>query len=206
MLHRLTLLNDWRKKYKVQACYQTGQQLYDYLNHTIIANSPICFLEFGVLRGATILYWAKLNTNENSEFTGFDSFEGLPETFHDFGGKVNRGDYSTQGKLPVTIDERVRFVKGWFQDTLPTFLKDFSVNKQLIIHCDADLYTSTLFTLCSLHPFINPGTIIIFDEFSNMLHEFRALEDYATSFWREYEILGASVRYYYGQVAIRITR
>ena len=97
-------------------------------------------------------------------------------------------------------------MKGWFQHTLPTFLKQFFTDKQLIIHLDADLYPSTLFVLCNLDPFINPGTVVIFDDFSSMLHDFRALEDYHRSFLREYEVLGAAGRLYYENVAIRITK
>jgi hypothetical protein len=40
------------------------------------------------------------------------------------------------------------------------------------------------------------GSIVIFDEFSSVLHEFRAVEDYIDAFRREYEVLGAAGEYY----------
>jgi hypothetical protein len=100
----------------------------------------------------------------------------------------------------------VRFVKGWFQDTLPIFLDQFSTDKRIVIHCDADLYPSTLFVLGKLDALIKPGTIVIFDDFSSMLNDFRALEDYTRSFCRRYEVLGAAGRIYYEHVAVRFTK
>ena len=49
-------------------------------------------------------------------------------------------------------------------------------------------------------------TIIIFDEFSSMLNEFRALEDYTSSYLRDYEVMAATISSegYYSQVAIRM--
>jgi len=97
-------------------------------------------------------------------------------------------------------------VKGWFQDTLPFFLSHFSTKKQLVIHCDADVYTSTLFVLCKLDTLMKADTIVMFDDFSSMLHDFRALSDYTRSFRRHYEVLGASGRDYYEHVAVRFTK
>jgi len=48
---------------------------------------------------------------------------------------------------------------------------------------------------------------VIFDDFSSMLNEFRALEDYTRSFGRQYEVLAAAGgRSYYKHVAVRFTK
>jgi len=50
--------------------------------------------------------------------------------------------------------------------------------------------------------------VVLFDEFSSMLHEFRALEDYCSAFRRDYEVVGVVGRgaytSYFPQIAIRM--
>ena len=119
-------------------------------------------------------------------FFGFDTFTGLPE---DWSTTYPLGHFDTGGRPPATDDPRVRFVKGLFQDTLPAFLADFAPRSRLIVHNDSDLYSSTLFCLTSLDRMITPGTIVIFDEFGDVMHEFRALQDYLASYRRKVEVL-----------------
>jgi O-methyltransferase len=163
---------------------------------------PIDYLEFGVYKGASIRRWCGANTHPDSRFFGFDSFEGLPE---DWSG-VSKGAFTTSGKPPDIDDPRVRFVVGWFQESLPGFLADYPrmPNRPLIIHNDCDLYSSTLCCLASINAFIQPGTIIIFDEFDDVLHEYRARTNYASAFMRTYRIAGAVDGFC--QVAVEITR
>jgi len=205
-LFHLPLLSQWIKKYKPHPYFEAREPLYEYVAETIIGNVPISFLEFGVYHGASLNCWTELNTNRKSEFIGFDSFEGLPEAWVNLGGIFERGSFSTRGELPPVKDGRMSFVKGWFQDTLPSFLERFSTDQQIVVHCDADLYSSTMFVLCKLDTLIKPGVIVIFDDFSSMLHDYRALEDYTHSFCRTYKVLGAAGRIYYENVAVRFTK
>jgi len=203
---RLTLLKNWIKKYKTHPYFESRLELYQYVSQMVGNNTRISYLEFGVYKGASLLNWVKSNSNEKSEFIGFDSFEGLPEDWINISGITKRGAYSAAGEIPSIQDNRVNFLKGWFQSTLPLFLDRFSSDKQIIIHCDADIYSSTMYVLCKMDSTIRAGTIIIFDDFSSMLHDFRALEDYTNSFQREYKVLGASGQTYYEQVAILFTK
>jgi O-methyltransferase len=153
---------------------------------------PIDYLEFGVSAGTSIKRWAVLNTNENSRFFGFDSFEGLPEAW---GAGSPKGAYSTQGRIPVVEDSRVTFVKGWFHDTVPGFLATFSTRSRLVVHIDSDLYSSAAYALAKLDPLMKPGTIVIFDEFSSVLHEFRAWMDYQKAFLRSSRCIAVTTLY-----------
>ncbi|MEM3907849.1 MAG: TylF/MycF/NovP-related O-methyltransferase, partial [Nitrososphaerota archaeon] len=93
-------------------------------------------------QGDSIQKISRLNNNPESRFFGFDSFSGLPEYwFKDFPA----GPFNVGGKIPVIDDNRVNFVKGLFQDTLPDFLRTFKPRNKLIILLDADLYSSTMF-------------------------------------------------------------
>jgi O-methyltransferase len=168
--------------------FASRQELYDHLNWTLLdgGEAPIDFLEFGVFKGDSLRQWCALSTNPRSRFFGFDSFRGLPEYWKP--GRP-RGAFDRGGGTPAVDDPRVQWVVGWFQDSLPEFLQTYRPAGTLVVHNDSDLYSSTLFCLTSMHAILRPGTLIIFDEFDDILHEFRALTDYCNAYRRTYKII-----------------
>ena len=144
----------------------------------------INYLEFGVWQGETFKKWIDLHRHPESRFVGFDSFEGLPE---DWVKGQPKGTFSTGGQTPVINDNRGKFIVGWFQDTLYSFLRDFRSVERMVIHIDCDLYSSTLFVLAALDRHMPDNVIIIFDDFSSLRHEFAAWLDYRRSFNRIWE-------------------
>jgi O-methyltransferase len=196
-------LETWRKRHSGNyPIFDSRLQMYDYINREVVCESMIQFLEFGVYRGESIKYFAGINSHSDSRFIGFDTFTGLPEDWIEFSRTVESTTYTAGGELPPCDDKRVSFIKGMFQDTLPAFLNGYSSNGQLVIHNDSDLYTSTLYVLTRANDIISTGTIIIFDEFFSVMHEFRALEDYCTSYLRNYETIAATRKH--GRIAIRM--
>lgn len=181
-------------------------RMYDYLNQVVIKKGPIVYLEFGVYRSASIKYWADINADIQSRFHGFDTFTGLSDKWESFSGSLEMKSFDVEGYCPQIDDSRVVFIKGMFQNTLPGYLDRHCAAQQVVIHNDADLYSSTLYVLTCANKIITPGTIIIFDEFSSVLHEFRALEDYCASYMREFVVVGATISStdYYSQIAIRM--
>ena len=156
-----------------------------------LQNEPIIYLEFGVFSGNSYIWWLNSNLNINSKFFGFDTFEGLPESWE----KYKKGDF--KGTIPQLDDKRAKFVKGLFQDTLFPFLRNENIdNYKKVIHLDADLFTSTLFVLTSLAPYLNKGDIIIFDEFNVPNHEFYAWEMFIKSYYVEYKLIGSVNNYF----------
>lgn len=196
-------LENWRK-HRLAHCpvFDTRLAMYDYINRELICNGPIQYLEFGVYKGETIKYFAGVNTDPSSRFVGFDTFTGLPEDWISSIRTVKRTTFDTGGEPPHSEDARISFVKGLFQDTLPEFLKTYTRRGQLILNNDSDLYSSTMYVLTYANDIVVPGTIIIFDEFYSVLHEFRALEDYCVSYRRNYEVVAAADRG--GTVAVRM--
>jgi O-methyltransferase len=185
-LNRMPLLSTFAREHADAPAFDTREAMWDFL----AARSPgrIDYLEFGVHEGHSILHWAQRNRDPDSRFFGFDTFTGLPE---DWSSTYPRGHFDTGGRLPATDDPRVRFVKGLFQDTLPEFVAGFAPRGRLIVHNDSDLYSSTLFCLTTLDRFQTPGAIVIFDEFGDVMHEFRALQDYLASYRRKFKVLCA---------------
>ena len=179
--------------------YAKRYQLYQHLFVSKkLGNEPIDYLEFGVSAAHSFRWWVKNNLHLDSCFIGFDTFEGLPEKW----GKFEKGAMSAA--IPTVEGTRHEFIKGLFQDTLPAFLERGSLEKgrRKIIHLDADLFSSTLFVLTSLHSHLKPGDILIFDEFNVPNHEFKAFMDYVDSYYVKYEVLAAVNNYF--QVSVKI--
>jgi hypothetical protein len=147
--------------------------LYQYLLELEGLHGPIDYLEFGVFKGTSYRWWAENNRHAESSFVGFDSFEGLPEGWSGWA----KGAFSTGGQLPEISDRRCSFVKGLFQDTLPRWLTGRDFSRRTVINLDADLYSSTLLVLTQLLPKLRNDDILILDEFSSYLHEYRAFSD-----------------------------
>lgn len=167
--------------------FETREQLWDYGLDTV-ANRKVTFVEFGVHEGYSIGYFARRHPNPDSEFIGLDSFEGLPEDW----GPAPKGTFSTNGAVPTIGDARVSFIKGWFQDTweeLAARLRDHDLGS-LIVHYDADLYTSTLYTLSKIDS-LGIGYLAIFDEFTGQ--ELLALDDYCNSHCASVSFLGKTL-------------
>lgn len=202
-LVRFPKLKTWEKNQnKDFKKLSTRFELYEFLQKELFRNEAIDYLEFGVFEGATIDFWRKLNKNPDSRFYGFDTFTGLPEDWKNIISDRPKGTWDCHGEIPKIDDKRIEFFKGVFQDTLDNFLQNYDGKNQLVIHNDSDLYSSTLFVLTRSQDIIKKNTIIIFDEFSNVMDEFRALEDYCSAYNRKYKIIAATENFYQ-QIAIK---
>jgi O-methyltransferase len=106
--------------------------------------------------------------------------------------------------VPMLDDNRAKFIKGLFQETVGTFLQSNNLNngKRKIIHLDADLFSSTIFALTSLAPYLKKGDVLIFDEFNVPNHEFYAFKIFSESYYVKTKLLAAVNNYY--QVAFII--
>jgi hypothetical protein len=120
-------------------------------------NRPINIFEFGVAYGYTPNYLIK-NLN-NFNYTGFDTFEGLPRGWRD----EKKGAFSTSGIPPKINDSRVNWVIGDVNKTIQKIpLKNRNEVNLFIL--DLDLYEPTLAVLQSLVPKVKPGDYFYFDE------------------------------------------
>ena len=175
--------------------YFNRWSLFDFVAEEAINSRP--FYEYGVWRGEAFRYLIKTF----KKGYGFDTFEGLPEAWHN----NNVGIYSSDGNVPK-IDGG-EFVVGKFEDTLPQF---FSVQRPMasVINFDADLYSSTICALNYSKPVIDTNTILVFDEFLINAHweedEYKALEEFCSENNFSYKVLAVS--FFTKQVAVRLIK
>ncbi len=180
--------------------YSRRYNLYKYLSEKKgLYDSKFTYLEFGVCGGVSFKWWLENCKSPDSRFFGFDTFEGLPESWGLF---FNKGEMK-EG-VPQVNDKRAEFLKGLFQDTLKSFINTNKehLSEKLVIHMDADLYTSTLYVLTSLAHYLKKGDVIFFDEFGVPNHEFLAFKNFIESYYIKYELIGVVNNF--GQVAFEI--
>ena len=123
------------------------------------------WMETGVWKGEMINRMAKANPDKI--IYGFDSFEGFP----DDGRKPGDWDYvgfNLKGVVPNMIHgmpfaRNIELTKGWFKDTLPSFL-ELEQKKISFISIDCDLYSSTKDVLECIKNYITNETIVVFDD------------------------------------------
>jgi len=162
------------------------------------ATLPGLYLEFGVGRGKSIRW---IGAQADRTVYGFDSFEGIPEYW---GG--NLAGAFAQSKLPK-VPGNVKLQVGLFDQTIPNFMAEHG-DPVSLLHVDCDLYSSTVTILDAFGPRLQPGAIVLFDEYYSFPrwreHEFRAFQEYVSGAGVEYEYIAYSVTGQ--QAAVRILK
>jgi hypothetical protein len=150
--------------------------LYSWIVDHLSPNQTINYLEFGVAHGDSMRYFAERFKHPDSRFVGFDSFEGLPEAWL----HMPKFFFSRNGVPPDFNDGRIELVKGWFQNTIPSFLANWrKQDGPIFVHYDADLYGSTLFALSMMFPKA-PEYYFMMDDFTH--DDSVALFDFASAY------------------------
>jgi len=138
---------------------------------------PGDFLEAGVWRGgASILAKAVLDELGEQDRVVWlaDSFEGLPKPDRE-AFPLDALDLSEFEELRVSLDDvkanfarygllddRIRFIRGWFRDTL----HDAPVTSLSVLRLDGDYYESTFYALDALYDKIQIGGYVIVDDYA----------------------------------------
>jgi len=179
--------------------FKDKQQVLDFALKEVKINGMYC--EFGVYKGKSVNHIAR---KVSQVVHAFDSFEGLPETWS---VRHKKGLFALD-KMPV-FEKNVIVHKGWFDDTLPVFVKEF--NEELaFLHIDSDLYSSAKSIFHWLNTRIVEGTIILFDEYFNYPfwehHEYKAFQEFVQENSIEYEYLCFNSASYGSNVAVRILK
>lgn len=137
---------------------------------------PGDLVECGVWRGgASILMAGILESYRivNRTIWVADSFMGLPPANPDKDGDFDTSQLNAAG-LAVALEDvkanfarfdllndRVKFIPGWFSDTLPSC----PIERISLLRLDGDLYTSTLDALENLYGKVSVGGYVIIDDY-----------------------------------------
>ncbi len=189
------LLGYWGRvnHFRIERRVRNRQQLYEFVTGRIGFRQTL-YLEFGVFTGASMETWCRLLRHPQSVLHGFDTFEGMPEDFDTRTGIV-KGAFNVAGKPPSIDDPRVAFVRGRFEETLPSY--QVREHDQLIINIDCDLYSSTACVLKYMAPHIRPGTILIFDDMGQPQHEPRAFAEFLRERDGRFRLIAADLEDHY---------
>ncbi|HEX6688971.1 MAG TPA: TylF/MycF/NovP-related O-methyltransferase [Solirubrobacterales bacterium] len=151
---------------------------------------PGDLIETGVWRGGAAIFMravlAAYGVGDRTVWVA-DSFEGLPKPDPE---KYPSDRDSRLWKVPALrvslqevkanfakyglLDDNVRFLPGWFRDTLP----DAPVERLALLRLDGDLYESTIQALDSLYPKLSPGGFAIVDDYGAAEATAEAVNDY----------------------------
>ena len=72
------------------------------------------------------------------------------------------------------LDDQVRFLEGWFADTLPMA----PIEQLAILRLDGDLYESTMDALVPLYEKVSPGGFVIVDDYGAWEPCRKAVDDF----------------------------
>mmetsp|Transcript_15742 Transcript_15742/g.34333 ORF Transcript_15742/g.34333 Transcript_15742/m.34333 type:complete len:341 (+) Transcript_15742:375-1397(+) len=182
---------------KVDAKSMVGMNGLDQVDdaiRTILAEDvPGDFVETGVFKGGTCIFMLgmlKAMGDVGRLVYVADSFRGIPP--------VNLGEYAedkphagTDKYLPKDVSmevvqenffqfglldhTRLRFLKGWFNETLPTTNFD---RKVALLRMDGDLFESTWDALANVYPHVSVGGYVIVDDYGDWIGCKKAVDWY----------------------------
>jgi O-methyltransferase len=188
--HRRAEGMDWPAEAETMIGSRRLDHLHECIVHVLRREIPGDLIETGVWRGgATIFMRAALAAYGDHDRLVWvaDSFEGLPKPDE---ASPDHGDiHWTRPQLKVSLDEvknnfarygllddRVRFLVGWFKDTLPSA----PMERISILRLDGDMYGSTLDALQNLYHRVSVGGYVIVDDY-NLSGCRAAVEDFRAS-------------------------
>jgi O-methyltransferase len=180
---------DWPPDAETMIGLRRLENLEGCIRDVIRQRVPGDLIETGVWRGGACIFmravlkaWAELDRT----VWVADSFRGLPmpdagrtEDIEDALWAVPflavpmdrvKANFARYGLL----DDQVRFLPGWFQDTLPTA----PVERIAVMRLDGDMYDSTMVALNSLYPKLSVGGYVIIDDYHAVRGCQQAVDDF----------------------------
>jgi protein O-GlcNAc transferase len=151
---------------------------------------PGDLIETGVWRGGAAIFMRgilKAYGVTDRRVWAADSFEGLPladpvrypkETnagLHRYEAlAVSLEEVKANFERYGLLDDQIRFLKGWFRDTLPTA----PIDQLAVMRLDGDMYESTMDALVNLYAKLSPGGFVIIDDYDALQSCNAAVDDF----------------------------
>ncbi len=150
---------------------------------------PGDLLEAGIWRGGASIFMrgvlAAHGVDDRCVWAA-DSFEGVPKSTLPQDSECNLSvDVLPVLAVPLDevrelfgryglLDDRVRFIKGWFKDALPAA----PIERLAVLRLDGDLYESTRDALVPLYDKVSSGGFVIVDDYHSVASCGRAVDDF----------------------------
>jgi O-methyltransferase len=184
---------DWPAEAETMIGLRRLDNLQDCVIDVLRRGVPGDLIETGVWRGgATILMRGVLKAFGDTKRTVWvaDSFKGLPKPDAKRWPQDQDDTFWTKGRLAVSseevkanferyglLDDQVRFLVGWFEDTLPAA----PIERLAVLRLDGDMYGSTMEALEALYPKLSPGGYVIVDDYGAIPTCKEAVSDFRAS-------------------------
>ena len=182
------------RDYPTGALTMIGRRRLDNLQACVVdvirAGVPGDLIETGVWRGGAVILmravlWAYGDTGR--VVWAADSFQGLPQPdAATYPADARANLWQMQG-LAVSLeavkaniagfgllDDQVRFLPGWFKDTLATA----PIERLAVLRLDGDMYESTIDALTALYDKVSPGGYVIVDDYGAFQECRSAVDDF----------------------------
>ena len=183
---------DWPMNAQTMVGLKRLDNLQQCVEQVLADGVPGDFAETGVWRGGVCIFLRGMLEAygvPDRLVWAADSFEGMPVADENSGGRDHKmGLHRFNDVLGVSLkevqenfrrydllDDRVRFLPGWFSETLPVA----PIERLAILRLDGDLYESTMDALNGLYHKLSMGGYVIVDDFGlptceAAIHDFRA--------------------------------
>ena len=203
--------HDWPRDAETMIGLRRLDNLQACVTDVIRAGVPGDLIETGVWRGGAVIFMRailKAYGDTTRTVWAADSFAGLPRP-DAANYPADAGDpHWSFAPLAVSLDQvkanfakyglldsQVKFLKGWFKDTLKTA----PIDRLAVLRLDGDMYESTMDALEALYPRVSAGGYVIVDDYGAVpackqaVHDYRSREgiredlrsiDWSGVFWQ----------------------
>jgi O-methyltransferase len=182
--------SDWPSRAHSMIGRRRMRNVREISERVLLEGVPGDFIETGVWRGgATIMMRAVLAAYGDAGRTVYvaDSFEGVPPPdpasypadagdvhFEASQLAVSQAEVAENFRRYGLLDGQVRFLPGWFRDTLPSA----PIERLALMRLDGDLYESTMDALTALYDRLSPGGFVVVDDYGAVPGCKAAIEDF----------------------------
>jgi O-methyltransferase len=184
---------DWPARAETMAGLRRLDNLQSCVTDVLARGVPGDLIETGAWRGGMTIFMRailKAYGDPDRRVWVADSFQGLPKPDPERWPAEAGDEHWTREQLSVPLDEvqanfaryglldeRVRFLPGWFKDTLPAA----PIEQLAVLRLDGDMYGSTMEALEALYPKLSPGGYVIVDDYGAIPQCKEAVTDFRTA-------------------------
>lgn len=155
---------------------------------------PGAIVECGVFKGASLARFAAfrslLEGSSDRKIVAFDIFGSFPETEFAADRKLREDFIKSAGRESISVDqmmevlahkhcsENVELVAGDICQTVPKHVQENPAMRIALLNLDTDVYEPAVTILEHLYPRLEPGGVLILDDYEVFPGETKAVDDY----------------------------